>query len=199
MLKKVWVFLMAGALALSLSACGGNAVKLPALDTGNTSSAVSGGSSTSHKKPDSGKYSDDLAGLLSYMEDGGAVTRDAEAASIGDGKITIKDSANTSFTEMSYKEIGALGGYRYRFTYGASTVQAEFYEFDPDNLDEKAQECLGSVKEKGFFQMLDKEVPAILHSNGKYLMIYTDSNAEKKEENGAQKEWAEELFLSFQA
>lgn len=69
----------------------------------------------------------------------------------------------------------------------------EFYEFDPDNLDEKGKACLDSVQEKGVITVLDNEVPAVL--NGKYLMIYTDTS--KKEENTAQRERVEQLFLDF--
>ena len=55
---------------------------------------------------------------------------------------------------------------------------------------------MDSVREKGFFQVLDNEVPAVLHPSEKYLMIYTDTK--KDEKNEAQKKLAEELFLSFQ-
>lgn len=116
---------------------------------------------------------DTLEGLCEYMAEGLAFAGDP--------------------VEMSYKEIGAIAGVRYRFTYNGSTVQVEFYEFDLDNLDEKGKACLDSVQEKGVITVLDNEVPAVL--NGKYLMIYTDTS--KKEENTAQKERVEQLFLDF--
>ena len=116
---------------------------------------------------------DTLEGLCEYMAEGLAFAGDP--------------------VEMSYKEIGAIAGVRYRFTYNGSTVQVEFYEFDPDNLDEKGKACLDSVQEKGVITVLDNEVPAVL--NGKYLMIYTDTS--KKEENTAQRERVEQLFLDF--
>ncbi len=194
MLKKILAFLAAAALALTLTGCGGTTVTLPTL----TLSASSGSSDTgeiTREKPD-GTYEDTLVGLMSYMEDGQAVVKD-EGVSFDNDSIVIDEDV-TTFTQMSYKEIGAVNGYRYQFSFNGSTVQAEFYEFDPDNLDEKAKTCVSSVRENGFFQMLDEEVQAVLHPSGKYLMIYTDSNAEKKDENKEQKAWAEELFLGFQ-
>ena len=196
MKKRIFALLLAGTLLLTLTACGGvAAARLPQLETGD--SAASGVDAATRIKPDSSKYEDTLIGLCSYMEDGGAVVKDSEAVSFKDGEVVYHQDNVTTFVEMSYKEIGAAGGYRYQFTYNGSTVQAEFYIFDLDNLDEKGQTCLSSVKEKGFFEVLGNEVRATLHPNGKYLMIYTDGKQD--ETNEAQKQWAEELFRSFQA
>ena len=95
--------------------------------------------------------------------------------------------------EMSYKEIGAIGGYRYRFKYNGSTVQAEFYEFDLDNLNDKAKECLNSTKEKGSFPLLGNDVPATL--SGKYMLIYTDTS--KEQANTEKRDETVDLFASF--
>ena len=195
MKKRILALLLSGMLLLSLTACGGvSAGRVPQLTVEeDTASGVEGGS---HTKPDSAKYEDTLVGLCSYMEAGGAVIKDEEAVSFEDGKVVFHQDNITSFVEMSYKEIGAVGGYRYQFTYNGSNVHAEFYAFDLDNLDEKGTTCLSSVKEKGFFEVLGNEVRATIHPGGKYLMIYTDTK--KDEKNEAQKQWAEELFLSFQ-
>lgn len=163
MVKKI-VWMLAGVLLLmGLSACGGVGQSLPALEL-----------------PEDGQIQmnkmgrpDTLEGLCEYLADGLAFAGDP--------------------VEMSYKEIGAIAGVRYRFTYNGSTVQVELYEFDLENLDEKGKACLDSVKETGKFTVLDNEVPAIL--NGKYLMIYTDTS--KKDENTAQKERVEQLFADF--
>lgn len=163
MVKKI-VWMLAGVLLLmGLSACGGVGQSLPALEL-----------------PEDGQIQmnkmgrrDTLEGLCEYLADGLAFAGDP--------------------VEMSYKEIGAIAGVRYRFTYNGSTVQVELYEFDLENLDEKGKACLDSVKETGKFTVLDNEVPAVL--NGKYLMIYTDTS--KKDENTAQKERVEQLFADF--
>lgn len=194
MLKKILTIMAAAALVLTLAGCGGAGIKLPVLTT-ETSSTSSGAGEAARKKP-GGTYEDTLFGLLAYMEDGGAIAKD-EGVAIKDSGVSIAEGV-TSFTQMSYKEIGAVDGYRCQFSYNGSTVQAEFYEFDPENLDEKAKECVSSVKEKGFFDILDNQVRAVMHPSGKYLMIYTDGNAEKQDENKEQKAWAEELFLNFQ-
>ena len=163
MVKKI-LWMLAGVLLLmGLSACGGVGQSLPALEL-----------------PEDGQIQmnkmgrpDTLEGLCEYLADGLAFAGDP--------------------VEMSYKEIGAIAGVRYRFTYNGSTVQVELYEFDLENLDEKGKACLDSVKDTGKFTVLDNEVPAIL--NGKYLMIYTDTS--KKDENTAQKERVEQLFADF--
>ncbi len=185
------MFCCAAALLLALSACGGTIEPLPELKL-SESSAVSGteGSGTESSGTsaaedivvDQSEYEDNLDGLCKYMEA---------------SKAVIKSDNENSFVEMSYKEIGAIGGFRYRFTYHNSTVQAEFYEFDPENLDEKGKLCLDSVREKGYFEILGDQVRAALHPSEKYLMIYTDPNAEKREENAAQQKRVEELFLGF--
>ena len=195
MKKRIAVVLLLGLLLLTLSACGGVAAARPP-ELAVQEDTVSGGGETAHTKPDSTKYDDTLIGLCSYMEDGGAVVKDSEAVSFKDGKVVFHQDNVTTFVEMSYKEIGAIGGYRYQFLYNGSTVQAEFYAFDLDNLDEKGKACLDSTREKGFFEVLGNEVRATLHPNGKYLMIYTDGKQD--ETNEAQKQWAEELFRSFQ-
>ncbi len=163
MCKKIFGLLLSIAVLLGLTACGGPGQSLPKLEL-----------------PEDGQIqmskigrADNLEGLQEYMAEGLAFAGEP--------------------VEMSYKEIGAIAGVRYRFTYNGSTVQVEFYEFDLQNLDEKGKECLGSVQEKGVIAVLDNEVPAVL--NGKYLMIYTDTS--KKEENTAQKERVEQLFLDF--
>lgn len=200
-LKKISMLLAAAALTLSLSACAGSPVaKLPILDP--ETKETSGVTEVVHTKP-AGDYKnedpDGMLGLLTYMEDGKAVVRDTESVQFDQNSKTIVTAENTtSFVQMSFKEIGAVNGYRYQFTYKGSTVQAEFYRFDPENLDDKAKACLSSVREKGFFEVLGNQVPATLHPSGKYLMIYTDGNAEKNEENAAQKAWAEELFLDYE-
>ena len=57
-------------------------------------------------------FDDSLDGLCKYLETNKAVAGEKDY--------------------MSYKEIGAVEGCRYRFKFDGSTVQAEFYEFDLD-------------------------------------------------------------------
>lgn len=192
MMKKILALAAAAALALTLAACGGSPEQLPTLtvpgeeSASSAASAVSGAESSSASGSEESsqaprqeilesEFEDTLEGLCQYLEQNHAVTGD---------KI-----------EMSYKEIGAIGGFRYKFLYNGSTVQAEFYEFDLENLDEKGRDCLDSVKAEGKFTVLDNEVPATLSNNGKYLMIYTDTNSDAK--NTAQRENVQKLFQEF--
>ena len=165
MIKRILVFAGAAAVALTLSACGGQMEQLTELEP------VSSG--IDWAPAETASFEDDLDGLCKYMETNKAVSGEKDY--------------------MSYKEIGAVDGCRYRFKYDGGTVQAEFYEFDLENLDEKGKECVDSVREKGFFTVLGNEAHAVL--NGKYLMVYTDSDDD--ETNTAHSDEALELFNAF--
>lgn len=165
MTRKLLILLAVLLLTLSLTGCAGQVEKVDTLEP------IS--SDADWAPAEAAGFEDNLDGLCQYMEANNAVTGEK--------------------VEMSYREIGAVGGVRYRFKFDGSTVQAEFYEYDLDNQDEKAKECLGSVQEKGSFTILGNEVPAVL--NGKYLMIYTDTD--KDEANTAQREQVLKLFQEF--
>ncbi len=165
MWKRIAGLAAAGLFVLTLAACGGPVEQLETLES------PSSGIQQTAVSPDG--FEDNLDGLCKYMQENHAVAGER--------------------VEMSYKEIGAVGGYRYRFKFNSSTAQVEFYEFDLDSSDSKAKECLDSVKEKGFFTLLGNDVPATL--SGKYMMIYTDAsndqlNTEKRDE-------VVDLFVSF--
>lgn len=167
MLKRMAGLAAAGLFILTLTACAGPVEQLETLE------AASSGIQQTTVSPD--RFEDDLNGLCEYMQENQVVVGER--------------------VEMSYKEIGAVGGYRYRFKFNSSTLQVEFYEFDLNDLNEKARECLDSVKENGFFTLLGNEVPANL--NGKYLMIYTDASNEAV--NTEKRDEATKLFHSFYA
>lgn len=203
--RSIFAVITAAALAVTLSACGVTGTttsKVPTLENSHASvaSGVEGSDDEEVRaKPDSADYEDNLGDLWNYMKDGGAVAIDEESVTIQhDGTMVITEGT-TSFIQMSYKELGATNGYRCTFTYQGSTVQVELYSFDPENLSDKAKECLGSAQEKGFFTVLGNDVPAVVHPSEKYLMVYNDSYAEKNEDNADQKAWAVELFNSFKS
>ena len=193
MLKKLLALVATAALAVTLTACTGTGEQLPGLtletSSASTSSTTSGVDVPTasdeedaqveiqvEEVPDT-EFDDTIDGLCDYLSANKAVTGDP--------------------TEMAYETIGATGGYRFRFILGKSTVQVEVYSFDLDNLGDQAQTVLDSVREKGSFTMLDNEVPATLNSDGKYLLIYTDTSTDAT--NVAQKERVTELFTSFHA
>ena len=196
MLKKLLLLGAAAGLVLSLSACGVQPEQLPTLSVpGETASSAPNGTASSASAAsgtESGVSSetatptpavkmedceDNLDGLCKYLEGNYAVTGDR--------------------VEMSYKEIGAIGGYRYKFLYNGGTVQVEVYEFDLENLDDKGRECLDSVKKDGKFTVLDNEVPAQLNGDGKYMLIYTDSG--KSDAGKTLRETVTKLFTEFKA
>ena len=193
MLKKLLALVATAALAVTLTACTGTGEQLPGL-TLETSSASTSSTTSGVDVPTPGdeedaqveiqveevpdtEFEDTIDGLCDYLSANKAVTGDP--------------------TEMAYETIGATEGYRFRFILGKSTVQVEVYSFDLDNLGDQAQTVLDSVREKGSFTMLDNEVPATLNSDGKYLLIYTDTSTDAT--NVAQKERVTELFTSFHA
>lgn len=193
MLKKLLALVATAALAVTLTACTGTGEQLPGLtletSSASTSSTTSGVDVPTasdeedaqveiqvEEVPDT-EFEDTIDGLCDYLSANKAVTGDP--------------------TEMAYETIGATGGYRFRFILGKSTVQVEVYSFDLDNLGDQAQAVLDSVREKGSFTMLDNEVPAVLNSDGKYLLIYTDAGTDAV--NTAQKERVTGLFTSFYA
>lgn len=190
MKKKLSLLTMALVLALTLSACGGVAgpqlgtLALPTEPPVSGASAAAGASQPETVVKEiyleDSKVEDTLDGLCEFLEGNYAV--------MGEEDQLTKE-------EMSYQEIGAKGGYRYKFMFGKSAVQVEVYEFDLKSLNEKATTCLNEVKEKGAFTILNKEVPAILSDNGKYMMIYSDTSTEQQ--NTAQKERVEKLFRAF--
>lgn len=193
MMKKLLALGLSLGLILSLGACSTTGEQLPALVLESSSSQQSGGETSS---VESGTESSEV----SETEAEPQVVPDTEFDDTIDGLcdyLTANKAVAGEPTEMAYETIGAVDGYRYRFTLGRSTVQVEVYEYDLKNLSDEATAVLDSVKEKGTFQMLDKEVAAVLSDSGKYMMIYTDAG--KDEQNAQQKERVEELFKSFKA
>lgn len=79
--------------------------------------------------------------------------------------------------KMAADLIGAEKGYRYVFAYEKGNINAELYEYNTNKLNDKAKATIESVKENGYFQIqgFDK-VEAYMSDNGKYLIIYSDSN-----------------------
>lgn len=184
MLKRFLALGAAVLLALSLSACGAPAEQLETLVLPEEleASQISGAedaepAATPKPSVKQEDCEDSLEGLCKYLEGNNAVAGEK--------------------AEMSYKEIGAAGGFRYKFRFHNSTVQVEVYEFDTGNLDEKGKDCWSSAKEKGFITVLEKKVPVVLSPNEKYLLIYTDTREE--EANKAQQETVTKLFQGFYA
>ena len=128
--------------------------------------------------PSPEKYADDLSGLCSFMEDGGAV--------IAGGDYPV---------EPAYDVIGALAGKRYRFTYNKSTSQMEFFEFDPQNLTEEAKALFDEAREKGTVTILRNTVPAVVSDGNRFLMIYIETKND--DANKTHAEMAKTYFAKF--
>lgn len=100
-------------------------------------------------------------------------------------------------TKMAADLIGAQAGYRYSFTYEKGTIMAELYGYDTNNLNDTAKKMIESVKKNGYFQIegFDK-VSASMSDNGKYLIVYLDSNLINNDNPNEANKQREEDFLS---
>ncbi len=179
-MKKGLLVLLIIVLALSMTAC------MPGMSTGGvaatelilpTEAEVSEGETkpTELEVMDPAKYTADLKGLEGYLKDSYIIAGEP--------------------LEMSEEAIGAKAGDKFVVNYQKEQTQIELYEFDLNNLNERAQNALNSVKAYGKFAMLDQVITAYLSDSGKYLMIYSvnESNDAVKK----QKERAIEVFKVF--
>ena len=122
-------------------------------------------------------YEDNFDSLVKCMKDNGYIKSDDK------GK------------KMAADFIGAEKGYRY----SKGDVKIELYAFDTKNLSEDAKKYIGSVEEKGYYTLYGVEIDATMSENGKYMMIYVDSNIKDGKENEASnnRDAAIELFKTF--
>lgn len=165
-MKKIWMISIAAALALTFSACGVG-------DVGNASSAAASSQAAPSQAASSAvsadSVEDSLSGLESYLTQNAGVSGTPEA--------------------MQADIIGAKSGVRYKYSYngGKNNITLELYEYDPSSLSATAQQVVSSVKSKGSFTLLDKDVNATLSGNAKYLAIVTDSATDDADKAYVQK------------
>lgn len=179
-IKKMLALVMVIALCVAMTGCMSNARGAAAAQPAvlEVSAAPAEGEETVlEKNPD--EYSDDIQGLCKFMED---------------NKVTAGERI-----QMEYGVIGAMNGYKYSYTYDGSAVQLEVYEFAAEDLSETAQKIVDSVKTSGKFELLDNIIPAQLSADGRFMLIYTDEKAAKKENNIAHKEHVVACFEAFTA
>ncbi len=149
-MKKLLPVILCAAIAFSVSGCMGGGSQPEKLSTDNVPEA------SSVKQED---YKNNLEGLEKYLKK----------------RAFLPDSEPT---EMTYSTIGAVGGHKYTFMLNNSTVTAEFYEYDLENINNDAKKTIDSVKKDGEFELLGMKTKATLSDNGKYLMVYTDNSNE---------------------
>lgn len=175
-IKKWIAVVLAAMLCVSMTACATSSQTT--VETLETSSTAEDGETAVETK-DPANYDDDIQGLCKYLKD--------SALTVGER------------VQMSYDVIGAANGYKYAYQYNGSSVQLEVYEFPTEEISEIAQQVIDSVRANGSFEILDNTVPATLSADGRYMLIYTDSKAEKEELNKAHKEHVMACFEAFTA
>lgn len=104
----------------------------------------------------------------------------------------ISDSAVKTDAEV----IGAKVGYRFTDAKNAD-VSIEIYEFDKQNLSEKANETVNSIEKDGKFNVLGREINAKMSTNGKYAIVYTDAKLDSGEENEERQERKDAVLKTF--
>lgn len=157
--------------AVGLTGCGGTSVADP-----NATTSSSGASSQpTASMAISDVKEDNLNGMLTYLKGNGA----------------IKDLTKDMKAEM----IGAVSGVMAESIYGDKTTFIELYEFDLNNINDKAKAVIQNAKENGKFSSLDGDLNAALSDNGKFLMIYKDKFTDTT--NGAIQERLMKLFKGF--
>lgn len=176
-IKKWIAVLLAAALCLSMTACASS--QQTATVKMETSTVAEDGEETAAEIKDPADYEDDIQGLCRFLED---------------CKVTAGEKI-----QMSYDVIGAVNGYKYAYSYNDSNVQLEIYEFPEEDISETAQEIIDAVRGNGEFEILDNTIPAQISADGRYLMIYTDSKAEKEDANKAHKNHVDQCFAAFTA
>ncbi|MCH4238656.1 MAG: hypothetical protein LKF71_00020 [Oscillospiraceae bacterium] len=185
-MKRAFIIVAVAVLAaVSCAACGAGDVTASGLAASSSaasstvSSAVSEQSaSSSTTTVDAAKYADNVTGLATYMGACGYVE--------GGG------------LQLEYQLIGAKNGYRYSTSVNhKATITVEFYEYDKANLNDTAKKTLDSVKQNGYFTLFNKNVNASLSDNGKYLMIYKDTDT--SDAHNARTKEAIKKFKAFKA
>lgn len=163
-LKKIMAVALVICLAVSLTGC----------VSGTTVSVADLTVSETEKNPDMSSYTNDYDGLVQYLKDCELIA--------GDG------------ADMSADFIGADKGQKFTYKYSGATITCELYEFNIENMSEKAKETVDAVKTNGKFKSLDKEVNAVLSDSGKFMMIYVNSSTED-----VQKTFSERMNTKFKA
>ena len=165
----------------------------------NNSSKSSSSSSSSKEKSTSSKteskktektktYKDSFDGLVSYMKDKGYITSDSVKQSSEEKLPTIKGVDK----DYGYEYIGAEKGVKYP----NQNITIELYSFKNPEKNDYVQ----SVKKDGKFTLFDIDIEACLAVDGKYMMIYTDSNlkdGDAESDNYKAKKLAVEKFEAF--
>lgn len=102
-----------------------------------------------------------------------------------------------SQTQASF--IGAKEGRRYSFQYDGSTIQMELYEFDPENLNEDAQEAIDNATNNNTMVIMGITASGttVMSDSGKYMMLYHDGNTSESHE--AHKQEILDEFKAFKS
>lgn len=178
-IKKLLALVLVVALCASLTGCMSGANRNQAQTAVLEVSAAPTEGEEAAAMKDPADYSDDIQGLCKFLEE---------------NKVTAGERI-----QMEYGVIGAMNGYKYSYMYDGSAVQLEVYEFAAEGLSETAQQVVDAVKNNGKFELLDNTIPAQLSADGRFMLIYTDEKAEKKDNNKAHKAHVVECFEAFTA
>lgn len=166
--KKIIALVLVMCLGFALTAC---------TTSSSSSSSAKLEVSSEEQNPEMSSYTNDFDGIVSYLKDSEVLAGDV--------------------SEMAADFIGAVDGGKFSFSYEGTAITCEIYEYDLDNLSEKAEETIASVKENGTFRSLNEDVEATLSNSGKFLMIYKNSASSKDDTQKAMAERMNDKFTNF--
>lgn len=150
-MKRLFAILLAAALMLALTACGGSSNQIKDATTDEEAENIS-----------PKDYEKDFDGLQDYLLD--------------KGYIFGRDGNGNSLTsDVYYDIIGANDGIRYYFTDGRTFV--ELYDFSGEQND-TAKEVLEDIEDDGKFYAIEglDELTAVISDSGKYVIAYNENN-----------------------
>ena len=173
-MRKWTILLAALMLAGTLSACG--AGNLGGSSSPSTESSISE-SQSSESSDSASNYSHDSKGLAEKLAAKGYIDLEKSQSMRADFIGTESDKG---------KKYAAVSG------------TLELYEYDPEALSERAKACIEEVKSTGKVTVMESlgPVDAVLSDNGKYLMIYQDTD--DSEEAAARKTAIYEIVKTFE-
>lgn len=160
-----------------ISACGAGDVGRPGYVSSQVESSNDSTELEKQQVVDDTAYKNNIDGLRQYMLDGGYIAGEP--------------------TTMSAGIIGAAAGYKYEFRYKRAGIAVELYEYDLDNLNDKANSIINQINETGTFSIQNINVESTMSNNGKYIMICRiDNNSSEMTER---KQEITNAFVKFKA
>lgn len=156
-MKKLLVILLAAAMILALTACGGSSYAVRNATSDEEAEKIS-----------AADYKKDFDGLEQYLLDKGYIYSKMYSGDSDEKGVDLKN-------DVYYDVIGATNGVRYYFTDNKTFI--EIYDFSGKQND-AAKKILADIDDDGKFQAVEglDELTAVVSKSGKYVIAYNANN-----------------------